>query len=77
MPHSASACFRKIRKITKKIEMDTAYTKEEIEAFFRNKLHDIYGDEFRLRIDWLDVIPPDPNGKLRCFVCQLPVKGGK
>ena len=22
MPHSASACFRKIRKITKKIEMD-------------------------------------------------------
>ena len=57
--------------------MDTAYTKEEIEAFFRNKLHDIYGDEFRLRIDWLDVIPPDPNGKLRCFVCQLPVKGGK
>ena len=57
--------------------MDTAYTKEEIESFFRKKLHDIYGDEFRLRIDWLDVIPPDPNGKLRCFVCQLPAKGGK
>ena len=48
-----------------------------VEAFFRKKLHDIYGDEFRLRIDWLDVIPPDPNGKLRCFVCQLPAKGGK
>ena len=26
------------------------------------------GDEFHIRIEWLDVIPPDPNGKLRCFV---------
>lgn len=51
--------------------IDTTYSKEQISDFFRRKLHDIYGDEFRIRIDWLDVIPPDPNGKLRCFVCNV------
>ncbi len=51
--------------------IDTTYSKEQISDFFLRKLHDIYGDEFRIRIDWLDVIPPDPNGKLRCFVCNV------
>lgn len=51
---------------------DTTYSKEEISEFFVNKLHDIYGDEFRTTVQWLDVIPPDPNGKLRCFVCNVP-----
>lgn len=51
--------------------VDTTYTNRQIEDFFLQKLHDIYGDEFRIQIDWLDVIPPDPNGKLRCFVCQV------
>lgn len=51
--------------------IDTTYTNRQIEDFFLQKLHDIYGDEFRIQIDWLDVIPPDPNGKLRCFVCQV------
>lgn len=54
---------------------DTTCTKEQIADFFLKKLHAIYKDEFRFRIEWLKVIPPDPNGKLRCFVCQIPKKG--
>lgn len=50
---------------------DTTYSNEEISDFFRKRLEEIYGDEFRITIEWLDVIPPDPNGKLRCFVCQV------
>lgn len=50
---------------------DTTYTNAQIEEFFQKKLQAIYGDEFRFRIEWLDVIPPDPNGKLRCFVCLV------
>lgn len=50
---------------------DTTYTKEQITEFFRERLTQLYGDEFRIQIEWLDVIPPDPNGKLRCFVCNI------
>lgn len=50
---------------------DTAYSNEEIETYFRQRLNELYQDEFRIRIQWLDVIPPDPNGKLRCFVCNV------
>lgn len=47
---------------------DTTHSRDEIETFFRKQLAALYGDEFRVRIQWLDAIPPDPNGKLRCFV---------
>lgn len=47
---------------------DAAHSPEEIAAFFRERLTRLYGEEFRIRIVWLDAIPPDPNGKLRCFV---------
>lgn len=50
---------------------DTTYTEREIETFFQKQLTDLYGAEFRIQIKWLDVIPPDPNGKLRCFVCNV------
>lgn len=50
---------------------DLEYSNQQIEDFFRKRLSEIYGDEFRVQIQWLDVIPPDPNGKLRCFVCQV------
>lgn len=49
---------------------DLTYSNEEITAFFMQKLTTLYGDEFRIQIEWLDVIPPDPNGKLRCFICN-------
>lgn len=50
---------------------DSSYTDCQIEDFFRERLTAIYGDEFHITIQWMDVIPPDPNGKLRCFVCQV------
>jgi phenylacetate-coenzyme A ligase PaaK-like adenylate-forming protein len=50
---------------------DHTYSDEEIDSYFRQRLHELYGDEFRLHLEWLDVIPPDPNGKLRCFVCEV------
>ncbi|MDY3250398.1 MAG: hypothetical protein SOX32_08640 [Candidatus Choladocola sp.] len=50
---------------------DTSYSTDEISQFFRDRLVQLYGDEFRIHIEWLDVIPPDPNGKLRCFVCNI------
>lgn len=49
---------------------DMTYSNEEITDFFMKKLTALYGDEFRIHIEWLDVIPPDPNGKLRCFICN-------
>lgn len=48
-----------------------AHTKEEIEAFFSEKMADLFQDEFRLVFDWMDVIPPDENGKMRCFACKM------
>lgn len=50
---------------------DTRMSREEISDYFLEKLKELYGDEFRLGVEWLDVIPPDPNGKLRCFVCNV------
>ena len=29
------------------------------------------GDEFNIRIEWLDILPPDKTGKQRCFVCNV------
>ena len=50
---------------------DMTYTNEEITSFFLQRLTQLYGNEFKIDIRWLDVIPPDPNGKLRCFVCNV------
>lgn len=51
--------------------VDTTYSEAQIADFFRERLVQLYGDEFKITIEWLDVIPPDPNGKLRCFVCNV------
>ena len=50
---------------------NNAHTKEEIEDFFSKKMAELFGDEFKLHFDWLDVIPPDENGKMRCFACKM------
>lgn len=50
---------------------DTTYSDQEITDFFLIRLKELYKDEFRIAVKWLDVIPPDPNGKLRCFVCNV------
>ncbi|MDO4522661.1 MAG: hypothetical protein Q4B57_05880 [Eubacteriales bacterium] len=48
-----------------------AHTTEEIEEFFHQKMAELYGEEFRLHFEWMDVIPPDENGKMRCFTCRV------
>lgn len=49
-----------------------AHSVEEFEAYFRREMEKLYQDEFRLHFDWYDVIPPDKNGKMRCFACEIP-----
>ncbi len=48
-----------------------AHTIEEFEEFFRQRMHDLYQDEFNLTFQWMDVIPPEANGKMRCFACNV------
>ena len=48
------------------------YTVEEIEEFFNRKFDELFGyHEFDLNFKWMDVIPPDENGKMRCFICNV------
>ena len=55
--------------------MDDQHTKEDIEQFFEKKFEDLYGyPEYKLDFQWMDEIPPDENGKRRCFICKLPKK---
>jgi phenylacetate-coenzyme A ligase PaaK-like adenylate-forming protein len=46
-------------------------TREEIENHFIKSVQDLYGDEFRIHVEWLDVIEPEKTGKQRCFVCKI------
>ena len=46
-------------------------THKEIEDHFIKSVQDLYGDEFRIRVEWLDVIEPEKTGKQRCFVCKI------
>ncbi|MDO4344555.1 MAG: hypothetical protein Q4C50_07105 [Eubacteriales bacterium] len=50
---------------------NNVHTKQEIEAFFHEKMQELFQDEFTLHFDWMDVIPPDENGKMRCFACKI------
>ena len=49
-----------------------ANTKEDIEKFYEKKVEELYGyPEYKLVFEWMDEIPPDENGKMRCFICKL------
>lgn len=51
---------------------DRAHTREDIEAFFARKIEELYGyPEYRLNFCWMEEIPPDQNGKMRCFICEV------
>lgn len=50
---------------------NTSMSREEIENHFITSLQKEYGDEFRIRIEWLDVLEPDQTGKQRCFICNV------
>ena len=51
---------------------NSEHSKEDIEAFYEKKVEELYGrPEYRLVFEWMDEIPPDENGKMRCFICKL------
>lgn len=50
---------------------NTTKTKEENEKYFIESVQKLYGDEFNIRIEWMDIIPPDVTGKQRCFACNI------
>lgn len=47
-------------------------SKEDIEKFYEKKVEELYGrPEYKLKFEWMDEIPPDENGKMRCFICRV------
>ena len=55
-----------------KDSLNDKYTKEEMEEHFEKKFEELYGyKEFKLDFQWMDEIPPDKNGKMRCFICNV------
>lgn len=46
-------------------------SREAIEQTFVSEVKKLFGDEFKIRIEWLDELPPDRTGKMRCFVCKV------
>lgn len=46
-------------------------TKEQIEDRFITEVTKLYGEEFKITIEWLDELPPEKTGKQRCFVCNV------
>ena len=50
---------------------NTSMTREEISDYFIKSVQKQYGDEFNVRVEWMDVLPPDETGKQRCFVCKV------
>ena len=53
-------------------EGDDRYSKEDIEKYFGEKIEKLYGKpEYKLVFEWMDEIPPDENGKMRCFIRRV------
>lgn len=50
---------------------NTSMSKEQIEERFITEVTKLYGDEFNIKIEWLDELEPDKTGKQRCFVCNV------
>lgn len=50
---------------------NTSKSREEIEEHFISSVKKLFGDEFNIRIEWMDILPPDATGKQRCFVCKI------
>jgi len=50
---------------------DSEKSHKEIEEFLTPKLQQKCADEIRFAYEWLNVIPPDPNGKIRMIVSKI------
>ncbi len=47
-------------------------SREELERYISGNLNRIFKRPFQFVFDWMDSIPPDPNGKLRMIVANVP-----
>jgi hypothetical protein len=45
-------------------------SRAELEEYLSSNLNRIFKKPFRFEFEWMDVIPPDENGKLRMIVCE-------
>ena len=50
---------------------DIPTSREEIEERLTRELNAKFKEPFRISYEWMDVIPPDKNGKLRMIVCRV------
>ena len=50
---------------------DSTRTKEEAQKELEAALQAKFKHPFTLEFEWMQVIPPDPNGKLRMIVCNV------
>ncbi len=46
-------------------------TAPELEEYVSTSLNRIFKRPFSFEFEWMQVIPPDPNGKLRMIVCEV------
>lgn len=45
-------------------------TREELEEYLTTSLNKIFKKPFEFEFEWMQVIPPDKNGKLRMIICE-------
>ena len=45
--------------------------REAVEDNMAGEMSKLFGDEFKLKFEWMDELPPEKTGKLRCFVCKV------
>ena len=45
-------------------------TREELEEYLTTSLNQIFKKPFEFEFEWMQVIPPDKNGKLRMIICE-------
>ncbi|MBR2547338.1 MAG: phenylacetate--CoA ligase family protein [Eubacterium sp.] len=50
---------------------ESKLTKEEVEKNLTEQLNAKFKHPFKITYNWMDVIPPDENGKLRMIVCKV------
>ena len=52
-------------------DLDIKKTKEEIEKYLRAGLENCLRSPMNISFKWMEVIPPDPNGKLRLVINEM------
>ncbi len=52
-------------------DQDAKMTQAELEDYLVTSLNRIFKKPFSFEFEWMQVIPPDPNGKLRMIVCEI------